>query len=315
MNYYPFHLGDYAAHTAHLEPMEDLAYRRMLDAYYLNERALPGDAAKVARLIRLPKFLSVVEVVLAEFFELSEDGYHNKRADAELTLMVAKQEQQSTKDAHEAERMRRFRERRAQMFEALRAVNVVPAWDVPMKELQRLFDENCNEPETNLQREQVRTGNADATAIPTPTPTPTPTPERKTPRKRAAAAQLVSVDAMVAEGVDPQHAADWLVARAKKTLPLTPTAWQQTKEEAAKANLTIAEAIKTAAGNGWAGFKAAWLAADRSANGASRLQHETPRQAAAIDRVIEMTGGMLNARRLAPKEHIDAEHTDIPALG
>ena len=41
MNYYPFHLGDYAAHTAHLEPMEDLAYRRMLDAYYLREAPLP----------------------------------------------------------------------------------------------------------------------------------------------------------------------------------------------------------------------------------------------------------------------------------
>jgi uncharacterized protein YdaU (DUF1376 family) len=43
MNYYPFHVGDYAAHTAHLEPMEDLAYRRMLDAYYLRESPLPVD--------------------------------------------------------------------------------------------------------------------------------------------------------------------------------------------------------------------------------------------------------------------------------
>jgi len=40
MNYYPFHVGDYAAHTAHLEPMEDLAYRRMLDVYYLREEPL-----------------------------------------------------------------------------------------------------------------------------------------------------------------------------------------------------------------------------------------------------------------------------------
>ena len=39
MNYYPFHLGDYAARTAHLEPMEDLAYRRLLDLYYLGEIA------------------------------------------------------------------------------------------------------------------------------------------------------------------------------------------------------------------------------------------------------------------------------------
>ena len=50
MNYYPFHLGDYAAHTAHLEPMEDLAYRRMLDLYYRTEKPLPLDTAEIARL-------------------------------------------------------------------------------------------------------------------------------------------------------------------------------------------------------------------------------------------------------------------------
>ena len=35
MNYYPFHVGDYIAHTAHLHPLEDIAYRRMLDLYYM----------------------------------------------------------------------------------------------------------------------------------------------------------------------------------------------------------------------------------------------------------------------------------------
>ena len=178
MNYYPFHIGDFAAHTAHLTWEEDIAYRRMLDWYYLNERALPLDAQKVARLIRMPKSLQTIEAVLVEFFFKSDDGWHNKRADEELTSMLAKQDQQAIKDEHEAERMRRHRGRRAEMFAALRAVHIVPAWDVPMKELQRLHDEYCNapatEPETHLQREQVVSCNATATAIPTPTPTPTP---------------------------------------------------------------------------------------------------------------------------------------------
>lgn len=78
-------------------------------------------------------------------------------------------------------------------------------------------------------------------------------------RKRAAPAVLVSVSEMVAEGVNEQHATDWLIARKAKDLPLTPTAWAQTKAEAVKAGLTIPEAIKTAAANGWAGFKASWL--------------------------------------------------------
>jgi uncharacterized protein YdaU (DUF1376 family) len=177
LNYYPFHIGDFAAHTSHLSCEEDIAYRRMLDWYYLNERALPLDVPKVARLIRMPKSQPAIQVVLDEFFVRSDDGWHNKRADEELTSMLAKQEQQAAKDQHEAERMRRYRERRASMFTALRAVHVVPAWDVPMKELQRLFDTHCNTPETDLQREQVISQNGPATAIPTPTPTPTPTPK------------------------------------------------------------------------------------------------------------------------------------------
>jgi uncharacterized protein YdaU (DUF1376 family) len=155
----------------------------MLDWYYLNEKALPVDTTKVARLIRMPKLMDVVEAVLAEFFVLSDDGYHNKRADDELTAMRAKQEQQATKDEHEAERLRRHRERRAEIFAALRAAGVVPAWDVPMKELQRLFDESCNAPET-------RTGalpETDPLRLSLPTPTPTPIEEKVVEPRRSAA--------------------------------------------------------------------------------------------------------------------------------
>ena len=131
MNYYPFHLGDSAAHTAHLEPLEDLAYRRMLDAYYMREGALPADPTEIARLIRMRQHQSEVESVLCEFFVKSDDGWHSKRADQELTTMLAKQEHQSAKNAHEAERMSRHRERRAKMFTALRALGIVPACESP----------------------------------------------------------------------------------------------------------------------------------------------------------------------------------------
>jgi uncharacterized protein YdaU (DUF1376 family) len=91
MNYYPFHLGDYAAHTAHLEPLEDLAYRRMLDLYYLREQALPEDTAEIARLIRMRANVAEVEAVLREFFELAADGYRHARCDTEIAKMQDKQ--------------------------------------------------------------------------------------------------------------------------------------------------------------------------------------------------------------------------------
>ena len=63
MNYFPFHVGDYAAHTSHLEPMEDLAYRRILDAYYLREGPLPSEPTEMVGLIRLPSNREEIESV------------------------------------------------------------------------------------------------------------------------------------------------------------------------------------------------------------------------------------------------------------
>ena len=90
MNYYPFHIGDYIAHTAHLDPIEDCAYRRLLDAYYMTEGPLPADVAACARQIRMKSHLSEVEQVLREFFVLTETGWSHSRCDAEIARMIDK---------------------------------------------------------------------------------------------------------------------------------------------------------------------------------------------------------------------------------
>jgi uncharacterized protein YdaU (DUF1376 family) len=91
MNYYPFNVGDYAAHTAHLEPMEDLAYRRLLDLYYLSEKPLPSDVQVTAKLIRMRSCAGDVESVLNEFFTLTDDGWRHARCDSEICRMQDKQ--------------------------------------------------------------------------------------------------------------------------------------------------------------------------------------------------------------------------------
>lgn len=84
MNFYPFHIGDYLSHTAHLEPMEDLAYRRMIDLYFVREGCLPVDPLEVAKLIRLRGELEVVKSVLLEFFTETPEGWANTRCDYEI---------------------------------------------------------------------------------------------------------------------------------------------------------------------------------------------------------------------------------------
>jgi uncharacterized phage protein (TIGR02220 family) len=85
--YYQFNIGDYLKHTAHLTPLEDIAYRRLLDFYYDTEVPIPIAIPLVSRRLRIPA--ETVKVVLDEFFQLTDEGYRNKRADAEIVAYHA----------------------------------------------------------------------------------------------------------------------------------------------------------------------------------------------------------------------------------
>jgi len=84
LNYYPFNIGDYLAHTAHLSVVEDCAYRRLIDTYYLTEKALPLDVKACARLIRMREHEAEVAAVLAEFFTETPGGWTQARCDEEI---------------------------------------------------------------------------------------------------------------------------------------------------------------------------------------------------------------------------------------
>lgn len=104
MHYYQFNIGDYASHTRHLSPIEDIAYRRLLDLYYLHERPLNSGLTSVARQINLRDYESEVKSVLEEFFTLTDDGWINVRADKEIAHYRGKIEQASRAGRVSAER-------------------------------------------------------------------------------------------------------------------------------------------------------------------------------------------------------------------
>lgn len=96
MHYYSFNIGDYASHTRHLSPTEDIAYRRMLDLYYMSEKPLPEDPAEVTRLINMRDYPSDVMTVLEEFFTPVEGvGWVNTKVDAEISKYHGKRESAS----------------------------------------------------------------------------------------------------------------------------------------------------------------------------------------------------------------------------
>ncbi len=151
MNYYPFHIGDYASSTRHLSWDEDAAFRRLLDVYYTTEKPLPLELRQVFRLVMASSELQreAVETVLNEFFVKTEEGWFNSRACQEIDAMRDKQHKQ--------------REKANKRWHKPEAVSG-NALAMPQHE------------ETYATASEI-----DADAMPpTPTPTPTPTPKDKT---------------------------------------------------------------------------------------------------------------------------------------
>jgi uncharacterized protein YdaU (DUF1376 family) len=88
MHYYPHHIGDYRAATAHLSNEEDLAYRRLLEMYYDTEQPIPLETQWVARRLRVGS--ESVQVVLNDFFQQREDGWHHTRCEEEIKEYAAR---------------------------------------------------------------------------------------------------------------------------------------------------------------------------------------------------------------------------------
>jgi uncharacterized protein YdaU (DUF1376 family) len=127
--------------------MEDLAYRRMLDAYYLREGQLPTDVSEVSRLIRLRDQAAIVRDVLNEFFQQTPEGWRHIRCDEEIAKMQDKQAKARSS---------------AQASVNARRAKANPTLTEGLTDAQQTF----NERSTDVQ-------------LPTPTPTPTPTPNEE----------------------------------------------------------------------------------------------------------------------------------------
>jgi uncharacterized protein YdaU (DUF1376 family) len=104
MHYYQFNIGDYASHTRGLSLTEDLAYRRLLDEYYLHERPFNSSITSVARQIGMKDYEDDVKFVLDSFFTLTDIGWINSRADKEIKHFHSKIMQASRAGKASAER-------------------------------------------------------------------------------------------------------------------------------------------------------------------------------------------------------------------
>jgi uncharacterized protein YdaU (DUF1376 family) len=75
MHYYQFNIGDYARDTVGISLIEDIAYRRLIDNYHLNEKPLNGCSTHVARIIGMKEYIDEVGYVLNRFFRQDDQGF------------------------------------------------------------------------------------------------------------------------------------------------------------------------------------------------------------------------------------------------
>ena len=267
MNYYPFHIGDYAAHTAHLTPIEDIAYRRCLDAYYLREGALPHEPFEIARLIRMRDEIDAVKQILTEFFTHGEFGWIHARCDEEIERMQDKQ----AKARASAEASVNARRAKAEQKPSERLTDV-----------QRTLNERSTDVE-----------------LPTPTPTPTPIDLNTGASAKRGKPAIVSKPESVPDSV--WH--DFTAIRKTKRAPLTQTALDGIEREANKAGIDLATALQECCARGWQGFKADWY--QRASLNGSRATGEPAWRTEQRERIQQAVPSI--AARPARTDYIDAE--------
>lgn len=88
------------------------------------------------------------------------------------------------------------------------------------------------------------------------------------------------------EGVEEQLVADWLAVRKKKRAENTKTSLDGLRREAQKAGLSVADAVRYACEQSWAGFRADWYE-ERKDRGTAAQQRPAQGKAGYMDRARE----------------------------
>lgn len=228
MHYYQKNIGDYRRDTMHLSPLEHGVYNLFMDTYYLSEKPLCADHADLMRThcLRSADEVSAGEIVLKDFFVLTDLGYIQKRCDIEIDSFHGK-----SKSASESANARWERVRCERIANALRTE----------------CEGNANHKPLTINQELI-TNNQDKSKDLAPSAI------KKIPKPKT----IAPLETLLALGVAEKAAADWLIVRKAKRAPLTGTALDELKLEAGKAGITVAQAVAICAKKSWQGFNAGW---------------------------------------------------------
>lgn len=243
MHYFQFNIGDYASHTSRLTPLEDLAYRRMLDLYYLNEQPLNGCVADVARELGLSEHVNEVKYVLNKFFTESETGFSQKRIDLEI---------KKYKSNHKGKIKAGKASAKARAAKALKVVTGV----------EQVLNTSSTNDELNINHKPITNNHKPINNI-------------VTKGLVTSVPDFNFKNELLLLGVDKEILNDWMKVRTKKRATNTQSALSLLVSQITKAGLTIDQGIRFANDENWGAFKLEWY---KNKQGANNGQSQKPSQ-------------------------------------
>ena len=232
MHFYSFNINDFNASTRHLSHLERALYRDLIDMYYKNERPICDDFDNLCRTLiaKSDEEKQALQNVLNDFFVIKKlkgdkaPCWHHNRVDREL--------------------------KKYKFCQTPTNKNQTPTNDT--NAVSKVYIHN---PITNNHKPNIKTitQSADADAVVCAN-------EHQVEKNQQKPKKADAWKALLAEnGIVGQLADDYIAIRLAKNAPLTATAMEGLKREAAKAGMTLEQAITYSTEQGWQGFKAEWL--------------------------------------------------------
>ena len=218
----PLYIGDYMSDTMHLTTEQHGAYLLLLMAAWKSGGNLPVCDKKLSVISRLPsdKWAEIKDDIL-EFFDMDGEILTQKRLQSELARAI-----------------RHFDSRRENGKKGGR----------PKKD---------EEEKPTGSSQVIQDHNREETPLPSPSQLNTKSNSKEKPARDKPARRLVVEKP---DGVDSQVWADFVAQRNVKRAPITQTALNGIKKQAAIAGIPIEDALSMICERGWTGFKADWVA-------------------------------------------------------
>jgi uncharacterized protein YdaU (DUF1376 family) len=245
LHYFKFNINDWRANTAHLTPVEESIYLRLISYYYDSETGIDAQQLKVvARKCRLSGFEEEMGLILDEFFSLVDGVYIHSRVDLEIDAYHANAER-ARSNGKKGGRPR---------------ANPPTGGDQTQSEPKTTPDKN---PEIT---QSVSTENPDGYEVGTQKKTNhkplTTNQELITNNQDTKSEKRFSFKAALLElGAPEQLASDWLKVRKAKRAANTQTALKGFLNEVQKSGRTLNDVLQQCVEQSWGGFKSDWASA------------------------------------------------------